>query len=204
MRNTLKFAAVAVALSATSPLMAQQAAEGNWLVRARAVSINFDNGQSNSVKTLDVKADDVWIPEVDISYFFTRNIAAELVLTWPQDVDIHAGSSRIGTVQALPPSLLLQYHFTDLGAFKPYVGAGVNYTYFFKRDNFNTLNASIDRDSWGLVGQLGFDYVIDQNWSLNVDAKYVQMSTDVYSGSTNVGKLDLNPVTWGVGIGYRF
>jgi outer membrane protein len=203
MRNTLKVAAAAVALSAAFPVMAQ-VAEGNWLVRLRAVDLAFDNGQSNTVKTLDIKAEDRWIPEVDVSYFFTRNIAAELVLTWPQDIDINAGSSKIGKIQALPPSLLIQYHFTDLGAFKPYVGAGVNYTHFYKTGNILDGAARVDDDSWGLVGQIGMDYVINKNWSVNIDAKYVQMDTDVYVGSSNIGKLDLNPVTWGIGVGYRF
>jgi outer membrane protein len=203
MRNTLKVAAAAVALSAAFPVMAQ-VAEGNWLVRLRAVDLAFDNGQSNTVKTLDIKAEDRWIPEVDVSYFFTRNIAAELVLTWPQDIDINAGSTKIGKIQALPPSLLIQYHFTDLGAFKPYVGAGVNYTHFYKTGNILDGAARIDDDSWGLVGQIGMDYVINKNWSVNIDAKYVQMDTDVHVGSSNIGKLDLNPVTWGIGVGYRF
>ena len=203
MRNTLKIAAAAVALSAAFPVMAQ-VAEGNWLVRVRAVDLVFDNGQSNTVKTLDINAKDRWIPEVDISYFFTKNIAAEIVLTWPQDIDINAGGTKIGQVQALPPSLLIQYHFTDLGAFKPYVGAGVNYTHFYKTNNILNGAARIDNDSWGLVGQVGADFILNKNWSINIDAKYVQMDTDVYVGSSNIGKLDLNPVTWGIGVGYRF
>jgi outer membrane protein len=104
----------------------------------------------------------------------------------------------------LPPSLLIQYHFTDLGAFKPYVGAGVNYTHFYKTSNILDGAASIDNDSWGLVGQIGMDYQLNKNWSINVDAKYVQMNTDVHLGASNIGKLDLNPVTLGVGVGYRF
>jgi len=203
MRNTLKIAAATLTLAAAFPAMAQ-VAEGNWLIRARAVDLLFDNGQSKSVKTLDIKAEDRWIPEVDISYFFTKNIAAELVLTWPQNINIKAGSTKIGQIQALPPSLLIQYHFTDLGAFKPYVGAGVNYTHFYKTSNILDGAANIDNDSWGLVGQIGMDYVLNKNWSLNIDAKYVQMATDVHVGSTNIGKLDLNPVTLGVGVGYRF
>lgn len=203
MRNTLKIAAATLTLAATFPAMAQ-VAEGNWLIRARAVDLLFDNGQSKSVKTLDIKAEDRWIPEVDISYFFTKNIAAELVLTWPQNINIKAGSTKIGQIQALPPSLLIQYHFTDLGAFKPYVGAGVNYTHFYKTHNILDGAANVDSDSWGLVGQIGMDYVLNKNWSINVDAKYVQMATDVHLGSTNIGKLDLNPVTLGVGVGYRF
>ncbi|MBS1227979.1 MAG: OmpW family protein [Proteobacteria bacterium] len=203
MRNTLKIAAATLTLAAAFPAMAQ-VAEGNWLIRARAVDLLFDNGQSKSVKTLDIKAEDRWIPEVDISYFFTRNIAAELVLTWPQNINIKAGSTKIGQIQALPPSLLIQYHFTDLGAFKPYVGAGVNYTHFYKTSNILDGAANIDKDSWGLVGQIGMDYVLNKNWSLNIDAKYVQMATDVHVGSANIGKLDLNPVTLGIGVGYRF
>ena len=203
MRNTLKIAALSVALAAAFPVIAQET-QGNWLVRARAVDLLFDNGQSKTVKTLDIKAEDRWIPEVDISYFFTKNIAAELVLTWPQNINIKAGSSKIGQIQALPPSLLIQYHFTDFGAFKPYVGAGVNYTHFYKTNDILDGAASIDDDSWGLVGQIGMDYQLNKNWSINFDAKYVQMSTDVHLGSSNIGKLDLNPVTLGVGVGYRF
>lgn len=203
MRNTIKIAAVSVALAAAFPVIAQEA-QGNWLIRARAVDLLFDNGQSKTVKTLDIKAEDRWIPEVDISYFFTKNIAAELVLTWPQNIDIKAGRSKIGQIQALPPSLLIQYHFTDLGAFKPYVGAGVNYTHFYKTHNILDGAANVDSDSWGLVGQIGMDYALNKNWSINFDAKYVQMATDVHLGSSNIGKLDLNPVTLGVGVGYRF
>ena len=203
MRNTLKIAAVSVALATAFPVIAQEA-QGNWLVRARAVDLLFDNGQSKTVKTLDIKAEDRWIPEVDISYFFTKNIAAELVLTWPQNINVKAGSTKIGQIQALPPSLLIQYHFTDLGAFKPYVGAGVNYTRFYKTSNILDGAANVDSDSWGLVGQIGMDYALNKNWSLNIDAKYVQMATDVHLGSSNIGKLDLNPITLGVGVGYRF
>ena len=203
MRNTIKIAAVSVALAAAFPVIAQEA-QGNWLIRARAVDLLFDNGQSKTVKTLDIKAEDRWIPEVDISYFFTKNIAAELVLTWPQNIDIKAGSSKIGQIQALPPSLLIQYHFTDFGAFKPYVGAGVNYTHFYKTSDILDGAARIDNDSWGLVGQIGMDYQLNKDWSVNIDAKYVQMNTDVHLGASNIGKLDLNPVTLGVGVGYRF
>ena len=203
MRKTIKIAAVSVALAAAFPVIAQET-QGNWLVRARAVDLLFDNGQSKTVKTLDIKAENRWIPEVDISYFFTKNIAAELVLTWPQNINIKAGSNKIGQIQALPPSLLIQYHFTDLGAFKPYVGAGVNYTHFYKTHNILDGAANVDNDSWGLVGQIGMDYQVNKNWSINVDAKYVQMATDVHLGASNIGKLDLNPVTLGVGVGYRF
>lgn len=201
-KTVLSSALLATALAGSMTVQAADA--GDFMVRARAVHINFDNGQSDTVKALDVNAKNRWIPEVDLSYFFTPNLAAELVLTYPQKVNVNAGSTKIGTIKALPPSLMLQYHFTDLGAFKPYVGLGVNYTLFFKRGNFDISGVKVDRSSLGLAAQLGFDYALDKNWSVNMDVKYIQMDTNVKLGSTKLGKLDLNPITAGVGLGYRF
>ncbi len=201
-KPVLSSALLAAALAASLP--AQAADQGSFMVRARAVHINFENDQSNAVKTLDIAAQNRWIPEVDLSYFFTPNIAAELVLTYPQKVKVDAGSNKIGTIKALPPSLMLQYHFTNLGAFKPYVGLGVNYTVFYDRGNFVIPGADVERSSFGVAAQVGFDYALDKNWSVNMDVKYIQMDTDVKVGNTKLGNLDLNPITAGIGVGYRF
>lgn len=205
MYNKILVAALATAgLFSTSLALADQ---GSLLVRARAVYVDFDNGQKDGLPlggATKVEADSRWIPEVDFSYFLTKNIAAELVLTYPQDIDIMVGGAKAGTIKALPPSLLVQYHFTELGAFKPYIGAGVNYTIFSKRSNILGGAAEVERSSFGLVGQLGFDYLIDKKWSINVDVKYVQMDTDVKVGGNKVGNVELNPITAGVGVGYRF
>ena len=181
---------------------AVQAEAGPFMVRVRAVDVAF----TGSVQTVagKVEADDRWIPEVDFSYFFTPNIAAELVLTYPQKVDITANGTKIGDIRALPPSLLVQYHFTQLGAFKPYVGAGLNYTIFTRKDDLAGGAATIEDSSFGLAAQIGFDYMLTNNVSLNLDVKYIQMDTDVKVGGAKQGTLDLNPITAGVGIGYRF
>jgi len=203
-----KILAAALVASGLVSAGAVYADDSGFMVRARAVSITWDNGNkdglANAVGTIEAK--DRWIPEVDISYFFTKNIAAELVLTYPQTVDISAAGNKLGNVHALPPSLMLQYHFTDLGNFKPYVGAGINYTIFTDRDVTPLAGkiVHVDQTSVGLAAQLGFDYFLTKNVALNFDVKYIQMSTDVKLGSTKLGKLDLNPITAGVGVGYRF
>ena len=201
--------------------MAQAQAEENpWMLRVRAVDLLWQNGQSNGdgalnaagygVQTTNVKAKNQWIPEFDITYFFTKNIAAELVLTWPQQVNITAGpgNASAGKITALPPSLLAQYHFTDLGAFKPYVGAGINYTIFGNRQNFPLLDngVQVNQSSVGFVGQIGMDYMFDKNWGMNVDLKYATMSTAVKTvdGGTSIGTLTLNPWMPAVGVTYKF
>lgn len=186
-----------------------QAEEGNFMVRARAVNLAYDNANKDGLDKVGVgkvSAEDRWIPEIDFSYFMTKNLALELVLTYPQQVDIHTSAlGKIGHVDVLPPSLVLQYHFTDLGMFKPYVGVGLNYTIFTKK-SFNTAlgKVSVDNDSVGAVAQVGADFMLNKNWSLNVDVKYITMDTQVKLNGAKLGTLDLNPITAGIGIGYRF
>ena len=203
--------AAMAAVASLAPIAAQAQAEENpWMIRVRAVDLLFQNGQTSTVADLNVKAKNQVIPEFDVSYFFTKNIAAELVLTWPQQVNITAGpgNTNIGKVSALPPSLLVQYHFTDLGAFKPYVGAGINYTIFGNRQNFPALGngVQVDNSSVGVVGQIGADYMFDKNWGVNVDLKYATISTNVntVAGNNNLGKLTLNPWMPAVGVTYKF
>jgi outer membrane protein len=202
--------ALAALAGTAAPAMAQQSqTEGNWLVRVRALSLEPDNKFDAKQVLADdsVNVSDKWIPEVDISYFFTKNIAAELVLTVPQRHNVSVdGVGKIGTFKHLPPSLLLQYHFNPEGSFRPYVGAGINYT-ILGSEKMRALggDVTLENDSFGGVLQLGFDYKIDKNLFLNFDVKKIQLRTDVtHSVVGNLGTLKVDPLLWGVGIGYRF
>ena len=187
----------------TLPALAQTNSAGDVIVRLRATELNWANQQNNGLATTNVTAQNKTIPEVDVSYFFTKNIATELVLTYPQTVNINVGGAASGTVKALPPTLLLQYHFTELDQIKPYVGVGVNYTSF---TSANILNggASVNASSTGFAAQIGFDYMLDKNWGLNADLKYIQIKTDVFAGGANLGQLGLNPTVASAGLTYRF
>lgn len=184
---------------------AAPAAEAPWLVRVRAVNLDSANKDSTG---LDLSINDKVIPELDVSYFFTPQIAAELVLTYPQKQTIRAGGTGIGSLKHLPPTLTLQYHFTGLGALKPYLGAGINYTRFssvhFDPAVQAALQPSLGKDSWGLALQAGVDYELCKNWYLNLDIKKVQIRTDVSSAGTKVGEFKVDPWLVGVGVGVRF
>ena len=213
--------AAMAAVASLAPIAAQAQAEENpWMLRVRAVYVDWQNGQANGsstaagVQTNNINASNQWLPEFDVSYFFTKNIATELVLSYPQPVNINSNltSGPTGTVNALPPSLLLQYHFTDLGSFKPYIGAGINYTIFGNRNNFSLLGVNnaltVGQNSVGFVGQIGADYMIDKNWGVNVDLKYATMSTTVTGQNVapgqDLGKLTLNPLMPAIGVTYKF
>ena len=201
----LMLAAAAMAAFTSGAAMAQQA-ESPWMVRVRAVHLDSANKDSTG---LGLSVNNKTMPELDISYFFSPNVAAELVLTYPQKHDLRAeGLGNIGSLKHLPPTLLAQYHFTNMGAFKPYVGAGINFTRFssvrFDPAVRDALDPSIKKNSFGGALQVGFDYALDKHWSINVDVKKVFIKTDVRSAGTKVGTFKVDPVLVGVGVGYRF
>ena len=192
--------AVAVLCALTSGAAFAQQAESPWLVRVRAVHLDSANKDSTG---LGLSVNNKTIPEVDISYFFNKNVAAELILTVPQKHDLSSSvlGGRIGSLKHLPPSLLLQYHF-DAPGFKPYVGAGVNYTRF---SNVNLpAGVDIDRNSWGGALQVGVDNPLSKNLYLNFDVKKVYIKTDVFAGGAKQGTFKVDPVLVGVGLGWRF
>jgi outer membrane protein len=197
--------ALAVAASCTALPMAAQADGGPWLVRLRAVQLDSANKDSTG---LALTINDKLIPEVDISYFFTPQIAAELILTYPQKQTVHSGvtGTDVGSFKHLPPTLTLQYHFTGLGAIKPYVGAGVNYTRISNVDfgPVSSLGVSLDRNSVGPALQVGADFELAKNLYLNLDLKKVQIRTDVKSFGQKVGEFKVDPLLIGIGIGRRF
>lgn len=182
------------------------AEESPWLVRARAVHIDpadksdpvGGTGASDRI-TVSSKT----IPEVDISYFFSPNLAAELILTYPQKHDVYLDGKNIGTFKHLPPTLLVQYHFVNETPFKPYVGAGVNYT-LMSKVNLANNTLGLEHDSLGFAVQAGVDYKIDSNWSLNLDVKKVQIRSDVLAAGAKISAVKVDPVLIGVGFGYRF
>lgn len=196
-KHSLITLAAVAALGAALPAAAQDT--GNWIVRARAVYLDSSNKDSTG---LDLTINNKWLPELDISYFFSPNLAAELVLTYPQKQTVYAGGTEIGTFKHLPPTLTLQYHFTGM-SFRPYVGAGVNYTHISSVD---ILGGAVDLDSnsWGLAAQGGLDVPIGGGWLLNADVKWVQIGTNVYVSGADQGKFKVDPWLFGIGIGKRF
>lgn len=208
MRKTL-LALAAVASLAPQFAAAQDA--GNWIVRGRAVHLQSANGNDselraslNSMGANKATINDKWLPEVDISYFFTPNIAAELILTYPQKQKLYVDGTQVGTFKHLPPTLTAQYHFTNFGpTFRPYVGLGVNYTNISDVD-LGGLN--LKRDSFGLAVQAGVDVPMGGGWLLNFDVKKVQIRTDVLAGKDGpkIGEFKVDPLLVSVGVGMRF
>ena len=192
MKRTLITAALIATLPAT-------ALADNWMMRVRAINIAPDVSTSPTVAGLDVSNE--WTPEVDFTYFVTPNIGVELILA-TQRHEVTLGSTSLGKLSHLPPTLLLQYHFQPTPSIKPYVGAGVNYTRFYNVDLAPGL--SVDKNSFGGALQAGVDIAVTKNGYINLDVKKIWIDTDVKSGGVKLTNLEINPVVWGIGYGFRF
>lgn len=198
--------ALAIAAAALAPALQAQAQDnGDWIVRAHALYLDAANKDSTG---LGLSVNNKTFPEFDVSYFLTPNLALELVLTVPQKHTIYSNGSEIGTLKHLPPTLSLQYHFTNAPGFRPYVGAGLNYTNFssveFTPAVQAALQPTIKKNSFGLALGAGVDVPVGGGWLLNADIKKVQIKTTVSSFGTEAGSFKVDPVLYSLGFGKRF
>ena len=216
--------------SAFAPAVAM-AEQGDWVVRLRAANISPDEDSNLSATvggttlTGELTVDSNTIPEFDISYYVTKNIALELILAFGSKHDVNLTKSalngastpalneNLGEVNVLPPTLTVQWHFNPDQMIDPYVGAGVNYTRFMDKNLKHSVGGDIDvdRNSFGLALQAGVDINLKDGWLLNADVKKLWIDTDVHFSHGNglfpkqkIDSLDIDPWVFAVGFGKKF
>ena len=213
----MKKIALALCAGAALASSAAMAAQGDILARFRVINVNPDVKTTGLLASpLSAGVQDDTIPELDFTYMITNNIGAELILGTSRHkvtadrTPLGGGVGNIGKVSALPPTLTLQYHFApDSASFRPYIGAGLNYTVFYN-DGIKTEvgEAQTDRSSFGGALQLGADFPIAKNLFVNVDVKKIWINSDatvtLVGGSKVNADADINPWVVGVGLGYKF
>jgi len=190
----MKKSLLAVALVAALPV---SALAGDWMMRVRAIQLAPDT--ASSLPGLDVSNE--WTPEIDFTYFVTPNIGVELILA-TQRHEVTLNGASLGKLNHLPPTVTVQYHFNPTSSIKPYVGAGLNYTRFY---NVNLPGLKVDSNSFGGALQAGVDIAVTKNGYINLDVKKIWIDTTVKNAAGNkVTDLEINPVVWGIGYGFRF
>ncbi len=147
-------------------------------------------------------------------YMVTDNVGIELLAATPFRHKVGLGATgNLATVKQLPPTLMAQWYFGDAKSkARPYIGAGINYTTFFDTDfNQTGKDAGLSdlsvKDPWGAAGQAGLDYMVNDDWLLNMSVWYMDIDTEVKfkaGGEQQNIKTRIDPWVFMFSAGYRF
>ena len=209
-------------LASSSLLMLSTASAyeaGDWIVRAGAAGVYpTGDGKIKEIPGSKVEADSAWSFGINGTYMATNNIGIELLGAWPfkHDIDCKGSISALGTcadTKHLPPTLTVQYHFDTGSKFHPYIGAGVNYTYFFDtntKGDLKDLGGKLDLDnSWGLAGEIGLDYDLGNDWMIGGQIYYMDIDTDATLKVSDLGyketfNVSIDPWVYMISVGKKF
>ena len=228
MKYQVKFLTVAVAAMLTAGGVCAQTA-GTWMVRAGvtqlAPSVNssclsapdFGDGPTGCTKS-DVSSDTQL--SGGITYMYTDHWSVDVPLALPFKHKIigagsMAGAGDLGTVQALPVTLFLQYRFLEANAkFRPYVGLGVTYAYFFNEEGSGRLTATTNPGGpptqlnvdakFILTPQIGATLALNEKWFIDVFYTKSKLSTTTHMSTGQHMDMDLDPAAYGIAVGYKF
>jgi len=210
------FGGLVLAASASAQTAADDApvgkAAGTFMLRGRGIAVVPEDLSSSTSVGGRVTTTAQGSPEVDLSYFFTDHIALELIAATTEHslraTNTAIGGLDVGSTWVLPPTITAQYHFMPHERFSPYVGVGLNATFFYSSAPSGPTVKSFSLDNnVGAALQAGFDYNVSGHWFANLDVKQIFLNTTAHLNTVLgpvTAKTSLDPLVVGVGIGYRF
>lgn len=197
----------AMFLATVIPVCAFAQDSERWIVKAGVHDVDPKSGNgrlAGGALTVDVGSSTR--PTATLEYLLTPNLGIELIAAWPFEHDVKLNGAAAATVEQLPPTLSLQYHFNAAGTVSPFLGIGVNYTRFFNIDERGPLaGASLSlSSSWGFAAHAGLDFRINERWLAGFDVRWIDIDTDARVNGADVGSVTIDPFVGGLYAGYRF
>ena len=121
----------------------------------------------------------------------------------------------IATARWLAPTVLVEYVFLgENSKWRPYIGAGINYTSFYDRNSTAQGDAASGgptklslTSSVGPVGTIGLDYHIANNWHLYASYSASQVKSKLRADTAGVIRtthISFGPQALVVSVGYSF
>ncbi len=184
---------------------AQAADAGNWVLRfgVHTVVPKSDNG---TLAGMNASIDNSTRPTASLEYMFTPNWGVDLLAAWPFSHNVQLNGVEAATTKQLPPTLGINYHFVPDARVSPFIGAGVNFTWFYDakgRGPLQGADVSI-ANSWGAAVHAGLDVKLANSWLLTADVRWINIESDVRVNGIKVGTAKVNPMVYGLSLGYRF
>ncbi len=191
-----------------TPFSANAIQAGDIFVRGTITNVNPNDDSTGFTGAPGVfpEVEDSTTLGVTLVYMINSNLGFEILASLPFEHDITvAGLGTVGSAKQLPPTFSLQYYFNPASKFRPYVGAGLNYTLFFSEETIAGLGGDLSLDnSFGYAFQAGLDYDFNQRWFFNADIRYINIETTAKIAAVGSSDVDINPTVMSIGIGYKF
>ncbi|ALN89974.1 MULTISPECIES: OmpW/AlkL family protein [Lysobacter] len=207
MNHRLIGGVLAAALAcAAQPVLAQEARSFTIGIGAHQVQPKSNNGSLlGGAAQLEI-GDNVQ-PTITFEYFVRENLGIEVLAATPFKHDIEIkGLGKVATTKHLPPTFSLQYHWNSDGAVSPFVGVGVNYTTFMSEKTTGPLRGSKLKleDSVGVAAHVGVDFGVGERGAIRVDARWIDINSDVELNGEKIGKAEIDPLVYGLAYVIKF
>ena len=184
------------------PLAAQDNVPPAWSVRTRGV-MTGNSAESDPAGFQMYSA-------ITLEAALTRRLGGLLswelaVRTESREVDYQPGTDpayRQGSLELLPVSLLLQVRPRMSGRFHAYAGGGLTFTTTWEKSG--VLDSMDVASHLGPAIQLGLDYDLSAAVLFNLDLRWNGLTTKIENGGVPYTSLKVDPITIGLGVGFRF
>ncbi|WP_306154914.1 OmpW family protein [Roseovarius sp. MMSF_3281] len=155
----------------------------------------------------NLRVDGAARPTLTFEYFIADNVGVEVLAATPFEHDIELqGTGDVAKTKHLPPTISLQYHFTNNSSMTPFIGAGINYTHFWDEAGTGALTGtpvSLD-SSWGYALHAGVDFAVSEKAAIRADIRYMDIETDATVGGAAIGKVKIDPIVVGMAYVMKF
>lgn len=189
-----------LAMVCATPLTAVAYDKGDMVLRIGPLL--FAPDVSTDAGTAGFDVDDNVQLGLTVTYMLHPNVGVELVAATPFYHDISLNGATIGSTKHLPPTAFVQWYPLARERVQPFVGVGVNHTFFF--DEKSSLGQVTLDDSTGIAFEAGVDVNLTDALSVNATIWKLDIDTDVSLNGTRLGELELDPFLAMVGIAMKF
>jgi outer membrane protein len=202
MNRPVRFALVSALLLASAPAFA-----ADWWVRGGATHVNPKSGNGTLAGTLAVDVDSNAQLGLSFGRYINDHWAVDVLAATPFSHTASLNGAEAVDFKHLPPTVSLQYYFGDRNsAWRPFVGAGVNFTWVYdERERGPVTGTRVDLDnSWGLAAQAGLLWNFSDTWHATADVRWIDIDSEARLNGANIGTATVDPLVISVMIGTSF
>lgn len=222
MNTTNKIITVVALITISVSAQAQSAGTKMIRIGASQIAPQVTSGNMTAPSFTNTKTDVSSDTQIGggLTYMYTDHIAIDVPFAAPfthklLGAGALAGAGQLGSVKALPMTVFGQYRFNEpVALFRPYVGIGLTYAYFFDETGSGALTATTNPggpattlsvgSKFAITPQVGFSYVLNEKWTLDTSFSktYLKNRTTFSTGQTI--DTTLNPNAFSLGLGFKF